>query len=218
MTRCTTAFARKSRTATVLFAAGLVLSGVAGCDWLVPLAFFEHKEKVPAEFDKLEGHRTAILVWAPQETLFDYPHVRMELALHIADRLNSHVDDIDLVDGREIEDHLERTLTQAADPEEIGRTYNCDFVVYLELLEFQMRDPESPDFLRATIESSVTVYDMRADPDEPRRYELTNVKTEYPETGALLFNDTNAAVVRKQTYEKFAEMVARKFYDYAVDM
>lgn len=196
----------------------LLFSSIAGCNWLMPLIFLEHKERIPAEFDKLDGKRTAIVAWAAQETLFDYPHVRMELNLHIADRLWTHLDKPDLIDGRTIEDHLERSLSNSVDPEEIGKKFDCDYVIYLELLEFQMRDPDAPDFLRAKIAASVTVYDMRVDPDEPRQFELAAVTALYPEDLPLLFNDTNAVVVRKQAYEKFAEMVARKFYDYEVDM
>lgn len=196
-----------------------MLAGLmGGCDMLLPLALMEHKEKVPAEFDKLSGKRTAIVVWAAQETLFDYPHVRMELALHIADRIWSNIKDAEIVDGRKIEDHIQRTLSAAADPEDIGKEFDCDYVIYLELLDFQMRDPNAPDFLRAHIGASVTVYDLKSGADEPRRYELANVDTVYPENAPLLFNETNAVVVRKQAYEKFAEEVACKFYAHNVEM
>lgn len=205
-------------TPTGLVVATLLLAAVGGCDWLIPLALLSHKEKIPAEFDKVAGKTTAIVVWAPQETLFDYPHVRMELSLHIADQLESHLKPAKLVDGRKIEDFLERTLSTAIDPEQIGREFDCQYVVYLELLDFQIRDPDAPDYLKAKIGASVTVYDMKTDPDEPRQTQLADVEAVYPENAPLLFNETNAAVVRKAAYEKFAEMVARKFYPYEVEM
>lgn len=191
-----------------------VLLAATGCNWLMPLVFMaEHKEKVPAEFDKLADTRTAIVVWAQQETLFDYPHVRLELAMHIADQLRPKVK-FDLVDGRKVEDYLQRTLATAADPETVGRHFDCDMVIYLELLEFQIRDPQAPDFLRATIHASVSVYDIGVAPDEPRRYALQDVETIYPEQGPVTFTGANAAQVRKAAYETFAEAVARKFYNH----
>ena len=186
-----------------------------GCNLLIPLAMLgKHKETIPAEFDKLEGKRTAIVVWAPQEVLFDYPFVRMELALHIGDKLRAEMEDVDIVDGRLIEDYIQRSLETYADPDKIGREFDCDVVVYVELLEFQIRDPTAPDILRARIHGSVIAYDLRADPDQSKRYELEDVITVYPENQPVLLTPTNSIVVRKEAYEKFTEMVARKFYPY----
>lgn len=219
MSTCNRARRANSALAGALLIGAVLATGTGGCDWLVPLAFLgEHREKIPAEFDKLKGKTVAIVVWAAQETLFDYPHVRLELGLHIGERIRAELRDVRIVDGRRIEDHVQRSLLDAIDPEEIGRRFDCDMVVYVELLEFQMRDPDAPDFLRADIRASVAVYDLRVDPDEPKRYELEEVTAVYPPNHPLLFNETNALVVRKEAYELFAEMVARKFYKYKVEM
>jgi hypothetical protein len=196
-----------------------VVCSASGCGFLKPLLFMsQHKEKVPAEFDKLEGKRVAFVVWADQETLFDYPHVRMELGLYIGDKVWSKVKKVDVVDGRRIEDHIQKLLSDSIDPEKIGRAFDCDMVVYVELLEFQIRDPEAPDFLRARIRGSVTVYNLKADPDESKRYELENETAVYPENQPVLFTNANALNVRKAAYELFAEQVARKFYAYEQEM
>ncbi|GJM25777.1 MAG: hypothetical protein DHS20C16_21920 [Phycisphaerae bacterium] len=192
---------------------------IGGCSWLVPLIFIgEHKEKIPAEFDKLDGMLTAVVVWADQETLFDYPHVRMELSMHISDKMWSSMKNVKLVDSRRIEDYIQKNVETAIDPEKIGDEFDCDMVVYVELLDFQVRDREAPDFVRGRIDASVSVYDVKADTGAARRYELDEVETVYPEMQSMLFNETNAMIVRKETYEKFAETVARKFYKHEVDL
>ncbi len=192
---------------------------VSGCSWLVPLIFIgEHKEKIPAEFDKLDGMKTAVVVWADQETLFDYPHVRMELSMHISDKMWSSMKNVKLVDSRQIEDYVQKNIEMSIDPEKVGQAFDCDMVVYIELLDFQIRDREAPDFVRGRIDASVSVYDIKADVESARRYELDEVETVYPEMQSMLFNETNAIVVRKETYEKFAETVARKFYKHEVEL
>ncbi len=208
---------RSGRSRVIMLAALAVTSAAAsGCSWLLPFAILsKHKERVPAEFDKLENKRVAIVVWAEQSTLFDYPHVRMELAVHIGDRLWSAVDGVKVVDGRKIEDYMQRSLINTVDPEEIADKFDAEMIVYLELLEFQIRDPDSPDFLRPAINASVVVYDMTADPDEPKQYELEPVTIEQ---SGKLFSETSAAQVRKTVYEQFAEQVARKFYKHEVEM
>jgi hypothetical protein len=202
----------------LVFLAGVALAS-SGCNMLIPMAFLgEKKEKIPAEFDKLDGKRTAVVVWAQPDTLFDYPHVRMELAMHISDRLATNLKKIDLVDCRRIEDRIERSVAVSVDPESMGREFQCDMVVYVELLEFQVRDPNAPDYLRARIHGSVAVYDIAADPDDPKRYDLGEVLAVYPAHGPVLMDAGNSVVVRKEAYELFGEMVARKFYAYEKEM
>ena len=103
--------------AKALIICAVLAFAVSGCDWLMPLVFLgEHKERIPPEFDKLKGKNVAIVVWAAQETLFDYPHVRIELGLHVGDKLLSELKNVRIVDGRKIEDHLQRTLLDSIDP------------------------------------------------------------------------------------------------------
>jgi len=195
------------------------LAVLGGCNMFLPFVFMtEHKAKVPAEFDKLKGNRVLVTVWAPQETLFDYPHVRMELGLHIGERIDANVKKTDVVDGRLIEDYVQRSLSSAIDPEEMGKHFNADMVVYVELLAFQIRDPAAPDFLRANIEASVTVYDLTSTSESTRRYPLADVEVLYPPDNPVLFTATSAAQVRKAAYETFADDVSRKFYDHDREM
>ena len=201
----------------------LLLLGAPGCNWLTPLAFVgEHKQQVYAEFDKLPDSRTLILVWTPPETLFDYPHIRFELTSYLADKLHAGLmekkQQVDLVDPRDVEDYLQQQFSKRIDPAEVGRHFKADYVIYLELLQFQLRSPEEPQFLRGQIESSIAVYDLTGDGDLPGRFELTPVRTVYPEKGPLVLSSTNALHVRETLYRMFAEQTARKFYDHLIDM
>ena len=213
---------RMHRRTTLLTAAGLALL-LGGCNWLVPLAFVgEHKKKIAPEFDKLPGKRVAILVWAAPETLFDYPFARLELATHLGDKLAEDLatrkQSIDLVDSRDVEDYLGREPEARLDPRMVGRRFDCDYVIYIEVLEFQMRDAARPQFLQGRIYASVAVHDIRAEADRTRAFELAPVTAMYPNTGPVLMSATNSLLVREQTYRLFAELAARKFYEYTVDL
>ena len=195
----------------------------AGCNWLTPLAFVgEHKQQVYAEFDKLPDSRTLILAWTPPETLFDYPHIRFELTSYLVDKLNAGLAEkeqqIDLVDPRDVEDYLQKQFSKRVDPAEVGRHFKADYVIYLELLQFQLRSPDEPQFLRGRIESSIAVYDLTGDSDLPRRFELTPLRSVYPEKGPVVLSATNALHVRETLYRMFAEPTARKFYDHLIDL
>ena len=194
-----------------------------GCNWLTPMAFMgEHKQQVNAEFDKLPDSRTLILVWTPPETLFDYPHIRFELTSYLADKLNAGLSEkeqqIDLVDPRDVEDYLQKQFSKRVDPAEVGRHFKVDYVIYLEVLQFQLRSPDEPQFLRGRLESSIAVYDLTGESDLPSRFELTPLRSVYPEKGPVVLSSTNALQVRETLYRMFAEQTARKFYDHLIDM
>lgn len=193
------------------------------CNLLTPLIFVgEHKKKILPEFDKLPNRRVAILVWTDPSTLFDYPYARFELASYAADKLAAETTQrklgTDVVDARDVEDLIQKNVDLQFDPRGVGQALDADFVVYLEVLTFQMRSPDQPQFLQGEIYASVSVHDIRADPDQLMRYELAPVKCIYPDGAPVLLSATNSRLIRQSTYRKFAEMVARKFYEHTVDL
>ncbi len=210
----------KTRVLTALAPGAALL--LAACNLLTPLVLvIEPTKKVLPEFDKLAGRRVAVLVWAQPATLFDYPHARFELATYIGDKIYSEMGQRELgtqvVDPRDVEDFIQKNIDAQIDPYAVGRQFNADYVVYLELLEFQIRDAQAPQFLRARIQASVSVHDVRAEGGSLRRYELLPVQCVHPEEAPVPLTATNAPLIREATYRKFAEMVARKFYAHTVE-
>lgn len=196
---------------------------VASCNLLTPLVFIgEHKKKISPEFDKLANKRVAILVWTDPSTLFDYPHARFELATYVGAKLHTEMTrrklNTEVVDPRDVEDFLQKNIDARIDPRAVGHALRADYVIYLEVLRFQIREPEQPQFLRGRIDASVSVHDIRAKPDQLRRYDLAPVECTYPKGVPILITATNSPLVREATYRKFAEMVARKFYEHTVDL
>jgi len=196
---------------------------LASCNLLTPLVLIgEHTKKVSPEFDKLAGKRVAVLVWTQPATLFDYPHVRFELATYIGDKLHAEMAQRNLgmqvVDPRDVEQFLQKNIDAQIDPYAVGRQFNADYVVYLEVLEFQIRDAQTPQFLRGRIQASVSVHDIRAERESQRRYELTPVQCVHPEDAPVPMTATNSPLIREATYRKFAEQVARKFYEHTIEL
>lgn len=195
----------------------------ASCNLLTPVIFLgDHKKRILPEFDKLAGRRVAVLVWTEPATLFDYRYARLELATYIADKLATETAQrqmgTDVVSPRDVEEFVQKTVGADIDPHGVGRHFQADYVVYVEVLRFQIRDPNEPQFLQGQIEASVSVHDVGADAGAMRRYDLAPVACAYPEGQPILLSRMNAPLVREETYRIFAEMVARKFYEYSVDL
>jgi len=197
-----------------LWCAACLTPALVGCNLFMPLAvMLPDTKKVPAEFARLESRRVLVLVWAEPETLFDYPYVRLELASYVGDKIRRGVPDSRLVSARKVEDFIQREPEAAHDPRRVGDQFEAEMVVYLELLEFQIRDPQSPEFLQGRIRTSVRVYDVTGEADETSYYELAEVEVAHP-SQPVLYTLAGESVIRRDTYLTFAERVARKFYDH----
>ncbi len=196
---------------------------LTACQLLTPAIFLgDPKKKVTAEFDKLAGSRVAFLVWTDPATLFDYPHARFELATYVGDKLREGMVGrevaVDIVDSRDVEDFLQKRLDAQVDPSIVGAHFRCDYVVFIEVTGFQMRDPAQPQLLRGIVQASVVVHDVRGDAGDALRFRLAEVTVRHPAGGPVLLTATNSLLIREATYRVFAEEVARKFYDYTVSM
>ncbi len=203
-----------------LLPAALLL--LCSCRMLTPLVFVgEQKRNVAPELDKLPNARVAVLVWTDPSTLFDYPHARFELASYIGSELFNKMAErklnTEVVDPRDVEDFIQKDLDARINPRAVGKAFEAGYVVYIEVLRFQMRDAQHPQFLRGHIEASVSVHDIGADPDKLRRYELAPIACHYPDGAPITLTATNSPLVREMTYRKFAELVARKFYEHTIE-
>lgn len=178
----------------------------------------ESKRRVPAEFDKLRNRRVAVVVWVPTVTLFDYPHARLELATYLSDKLAYETAQrgmgTALVGARDVEEVLRKNADAQTNPLLVGKQFDCNYVIYLEILRFQIRDPDQPQLLHADIEAAVTVYDVRARSELAQRVPLETVRTAFPSDGPVLLTSTNSMQIREGAYREFAERAARKFYDH----
>ena len=202
-------------------ALAMIPLAAASCNLLTPIALMvEPTKRVAPEFDKLPGKKVAVLVWTEPATLFDYPHTRFELATFIGDKLHAELGGREsgtiVVDPRDVEDFIQQRPPAQIDPYAVGKKFDADYVIYLEVLRFQLREPDTPQFLRGRIEASVSVHDIRADAGSQRRYDLITAQCEYPDEAPVALTATNSPLVREATYRKFAETVARKFYEHTI--
>lgn len=201
----------------------LITPHIVSCNLLTPIVFISgHTKTVTPEFDKLPGTRVAVLVWTDPSTLFDYPHARLELATFVADKLSAEMRrrklETHVVSPPDVEDFIQKNIRSQVDPQSVGRAVGADYVIFLEVIRFQMRDRDHPQFLRGQIEATVVVHDIRAEFDELKSYPLTPVNCLYPDGGPVTLSAVNSPLIREGAYRRFAEIVARKFYEHTLNL
>lgn len=195
---------------------GAVLLIQAGCNVLAYPAMLmaeNQTEKVPAEFAKVQNKKVAIVVWAEAGTLFQFPHMRVELASQVAYQMDQHLKTTTLVPPQNIADYQARNPNwDAVSPSEIGRQYGADYVIFIELLDYSTREPRTPGLFHGKAKASVVVHDV-ADPTA--RWTLTPASADFPQSRANAMKSDDQAVHR-QLLEMLANQVTAKFYEHEV--
>ncbi len=203
-------------TATYILLGVVVWAG--GCNVLsYPLyvLFGEQETKVKAEYTGLEGARTAIVVAVGPATEFEHPLVRSNLALASAYEIGQGIEGATFVDQQAIERFQQEDLDWFYLPvSDIGRRFEAQRVLYLDVIEFTLEEENSVNLLRGRVTADVRVYDMAgAKPDEP--VYQTEISMIFPPDNPVPMTDmATRAILENHTVGEFGKALAKKFYDH----
>jgi hypothetical protein len=200
-----------ARLARSLVLAPLLL---AGCKWaMVPWVMWgeEPTKTVRAEFPHLEGWKVCVAVWAERDAEFEYPFVRMEVASYVGKSLQERVKGARPVDADAVYRYQNRDPDwDRRPPADIGRHFDAERVLLIELAQYTVRSPESPHLLRGYITGTAKVYDATKPGTEPLY--STDVRAVHPPDGPGAWG-TSEDTIRREAMELFAEELVGKFYD-----
>lgn len=192
----------------------VVLATCGGCQ-LIAFPFIawgkEPTREVKAEYPYLRDKHVAVLVRAEMETLVEYPHVQYELADHIQVALEASVRGVTVVDPRKVVDFQRKNADwDRMDPAALGKDFDADRLVEIQLTQYTTRDPENPYLFRGHVAAVVNVYNVDY-PNSAPAY-TTDVRVAYPPNETANYG-TDERDVRRAMMEAFAQEVAGKFYD-----
>ena len=201
----------------------VVLLGVSilgGCNLLeYPLyvIFGDRTESVKAEYPGLRDKRIAVLVMTTPAVDFEYPYAQLELTNLVSLVLSQHVKGAQLVDPQEIDRFQREDLDWLRlSISEIGRKFDAEQIVYLDVIQYTMTEEKSVNLLRGRIWAEVSVYDMAAAQANRARY-TTEVTVVYPEANPVPVDGGARQHIELRTINMFAEELALKFYDHKVN-
>ncbi|HOA75961.1 MAG TPA: hypothetical protein PL151_19940 [Phycisphaerae bacterium] len=194
--------------------AGLLLATSSGCSVMRALAVqtAPHTEEIDAEYATLAGKKVLVYVWAKPEALWDYPHLRLDLASHISAYLSQNVPDVEVIPAAQVEAHLKSLPNMNPDPVDLARHFHANHVIHVSIYKFSMRDPGLSQFYRGRISASVVVLDLTAKDETVRRVPLEDVVVVVPEEGPLGYHNVSIDQVRDMTYREFTQATGRKFH------
>ena len=170
--------------------------------------------RVKAEYAGLQDKKIAVIVVGQPGIDFEDPYARMDLALGTQRAIRENVKGVEFADQEKIQAFQRARLDWYSLPlSEIAAQFQVQRVLYLELIQYTIREPDSVNLLRGRIWAQLRVYEAESALPEDPAYE-TEVEIVYPEQAPQPYSENNKLLIRRQSMETFALEAARKFYDH----
>ncbi|MCE5327019.1 MAG: hypothetical protein LLG01_11470 [Planctomycetaceae bacterium] len=173
---------------------------------------------VHAEFDKLEGKRVAVVIFADQAVQYEYPMARLELATVVAEEIRAKLKKANVVDPRIVLEQQDSDIHwDSMEKTKFGKLFGADYVLYVALVDFSTREVGSLDLVRGRIVADVALYSTTEEESKACQWRNTNMRTLFPGGNGVKVNRTENDV-RYQTEKAFADGLVKKFYTHKVEM
>jgi hypothetical protein len=166
-------------------------------------------EKVPAEFEGLEGQRVAVVCLS--NTAAAGPGSEADvIARLVSSLLAREVEEIDVIHQDEVYDWMDNNNWDQTDYRPIGRGVKADNVVAIEISGFRLYEGSTLFKGRASV--TVSVLDMAQDGKVVFRREMPDFA--FPTNAGHHTADTTEARFRRMFLREIASYVGRHFYAY----
>jgi hypothetical protein len=190
---------------------------IGGCNLLeypFYVLFGQSHTKVKAEYTGLENQKTAVIIVGQSAIDFEEPYARMDLALATEQTLKEYIKGVELADQEEIQNFQRSRLDWYSMPiADILNQFQVQRLLYVELIQFTIREPDSVNLLRGHIWAQLRVYEQESDtPDIPVLE--TEAEVVFPEQAPSSYSEAARFNIRQQSIGLFSQEVARKFYDH----
>ncbi|MCP4713231.1 MAG: hypothetical protein GY869_31760 [Planctomycetes bacterium] len=170
--------------------------------------------KVKAEYTGLENQKTAVIIVGQSAIDFEEPYARMDLALATEQALTEYVKGIELADQEEIQNFQRSRFDWYSLPvSDIINQFQVERLLYVELIQFTIREPESVNLLRGHIWAQLRIFEKESDTPNIPVLE-TEADVIFPEQGPSSYSEAARFNIRQQSIGLFALEVARKFHDH----
>ena len=153
---------------------------------------------------------------AADEVDYKFPDARMNVALAAARAIKKNVEEVAFVEQEKIEMFQYERLDWVSMPmSEIADMFGAGRVLYLDMYQFDMYEEDNEYLLRGRISATVRVYERNGAQADQAVYR-GEAEAVYPKHQPVAASDSAMLSVQVNAIHRFAEQVARKFYDHKV--
>jgi len=189
-----------------------------GCAPIVMLGYLiGGPPKIDPDFDKKtkisldeKERKVLVMCYAPKEVKWDFDSVDRELNVYVTHRLNQNkikVMDPDAVNAW-IDNHADWDK-----PEEIGRDFEVDFVIFIEISKFGLYEQGSSNLFRGNAEVLLSVYEMEKNGEGNEIYSK-EVISKFPILQPVLTSEKSVYDFKQEYLSRLSDEIGRHFYAY----
>ncbi|MDB5387463.1 MAG: hypothetical protein JWM11_3109 [Planctomycetaceae bacterium] len=191
---------------------------MTGCAQVVMLGYLiGGPPSIEPDFDKKtnislseKGRKVLVMCYAPKEVKWDFDSVDKELGVHVTHRLNQN--QIKVMDPEAVNSWLD-THADWDQPEEIGRDFEVDFVVVIEIRKFGLYEQGSKDLFRGNSEISLSVFEMEKNGEGNEIYDK-EVVSKFPIHQPVQTSETSYYDFKQLYLSRLSDEIGRHFYDH----
>jgi len=199
----------------------LLAAACGGCtsDQLRYLAYLfspgSQTETVKAEFPDLPGHTVAVVIYGGENVLYEYPYAPLRLSRRIEAELTEHVKKVKLVDSAAVLKYQEENIHwDTMDKTELGKLFNADYVLFVSLMEYTTREPNSVSLCRGRITAEASMYQTSLPEPQARVWNTASISTVFPEAAPTGLLPSEARRILDETERRFVDALVKKFYQH----
>ncbi len=191
---------------------------LAGCKQFIMLGYLiGGPPSIAPEFDEATGKSftdfettVAVVCYAPDDLKFDFHDIDQELAKYVSFRLVEHK--IQVVDPVRINDWLDRNDDWDS-PAEIGAEFDVDYVVYIDLVKYNLYERSSQTLYRGRSEAFVSVIEMDDDGSGEEIFEKDVLST-YPTRVGRPTTEVSYQTFKAEYLSHLSDRIGQLFYGY----
>jgi len=193
--------------------AATLTSGCRVFRWIAYVTFpWQPKTTVQAEFDGLAGHSVAVVVYADENTQYQYPLVQLNLSALIGAELRGNVNGVTVLEPRKIVSYQKQNVHwDEMDRTELGKALGAEYVLSVALIEFATVEEGYLDLLRGRITGQGRLYQTNLPEQQACVWRGKDIRVSFPRTPTARAGN-NEEAIRLKVMRMFARQLGRKFY------
>jgi hypothetical protein len=177
--------------------------------------------KVPAEFTNLtkedltRGTKTVLVACsAPESVEADYSTLKLDVIDGVTRRLKLH--SVRIINPDRVADWIDEHGGLGSDVQELAQDFEADYIAWIDVQSFELREPNSPKLLRGHTTGYIRVFKVEEENTHRRALKVyqTEFSMTYPQHQPISEQGRSAIVFHKEYITRLCDMLSERFYNH----
>lgn len=177
--------------------------------------------KQPAQFRSMTGvdltkgkHKLVIICSTPASVESDLSSLNIDLIDGITRRMKIH--GVKVIDPDDVAKWIDDNGGVITDPSEMAQSFDADYIAWIEIFGFSLREENSPKLLRGRATGYIRVYQVEKVGTEKMALSAFNTEfnSTFPQHKPVSVTGRSAVTFQKEFIDRICDELAEKFYDH----